>query len=930
MPGSSTVLSNLLGYQVTDLTPNYLEGLLVWLLKSDIEADRYHQETCSLRKEIDDFADAFSSFLRRQASIDRFLAASERLRLATYDLGDDREFLFVDIIIAVALRKIDYSAITCLPQYSGLALPLWQSTLDKPNFIKEFWPAQRLLGQKGVLNGASAIVQMPTSAGKTKSTELIIRSAFLSGRASVAVIVAPFRALCREISMSFGKAFDGEDVTLNELRDIPLLSDEENTFIKRLLGQDLLQQPAGNTVIVSTPEKMVYLLRHEPDLASKIGLLVLDEGHQFDTGRRGVTYELLLASLKKQVPEECQKVLISAVMSNAESIGDWLNGDAGVAISGDKLLPTIRSVAFTSWKTKRGQLDYFIRNEYDEPNFFVPRLLEEIKLAKRPKERKDRIFPDRDSVQSIAAYLGVKLAPQGPVAIFCGDKRSIVSIGKSLVDYYDRGLPFPRPVETCDQEEITKLTYLAELHWGPDYTLSKSMALGILPHSANVPNGLRVAIEWAMENNKARLVVCTSTLAQGVNLPIKYLVVSSTLQAGQEISTRDFHNLIGRAGRAGYHTEGSIIFADPRIFDKKHVRGQKWRWERVLHLLDFANAEDCLSSLLELIRPFSDGMEELDPLDFIREPNAIRNQVISWGEEHEVDVSNWLFELAKRSLSIQAIESYFLSYLKDNPTADEQVFTSLCEDTLAHSLADDMERAMLLQAFAVISERVQAIDEIKYPYFGRAILGIEQLMAIESWATENLEAIRDSNESTEDLLRLSWPLLEIVGGSTLIMKIQPAQMRVELAERWISGASYAELHDCAMANEVYVAAKTRRHNITMEHIVEFTDNGLGYEAMLVIGALADILEGLNEAIEVVDAVRLLQARMRYGLCSKLDLWLYQEGYVDREVCKRLSAFLSDHGIDVERFEHDVLDTNKDEIERVMAEFPTYFNFHLEE
>ncbi|MCV5778901.1 hypothetical protein OFN45_31825, partial [Escherichia coli] len=50
-------------------------------------------------------------------------------------------------------------------------------------------------------------------------------------------------------------------------------------------------------VIILTPEKLLYILRQEPDIVQKAGLVVYDEGHQFDTGSRGVTYELLLTSI---------------------------------------------------------------------------------------------------------------------------------------------------------------------------------------------------------------------------------------------------------------------------------------------------------------------------------------------------------------------------------------------------------------------------------------------------------------------------------------------------------------------------------------------------------------------------------------------------------------------------------------------------------
>lgn len=104
--------------------------------------------------------------------------------------------------------------------------------LHKNSFIKEFWPAQHLLGQANVLRGKSAIVQMPTSAGKTKATELILRSAFLAKRVSLAIIIAPFRALCHEIKNSLVEAFNSESTKVDELTDT-LQTDFE---IAELLG----------------------------------------------------------------------------------------------------------------------------------------------------------------------------------------------------------------------------------------------------------------------------------------------------------------------------------------------------------------------------------------------------------------------------------------------------------------------------------------------------------------------------------------------------------------------------------------------------------------------------------------------------------------------------------------------------------------------
>lgn len=924
MPGSSLVLSKELPYNPSELTPNYLEGLLIWLLKSDIEKQWYRYENSPLASDIDSFAEIFRGYFGRSRQFSQFHEAACTLREKIYSYGDDRELLFVDVIVSLALRKISNSSINCLPKYTNLSLGDWLPALGNPEFIKEFWPAQKLLGEKGVLSGASAVVQMPTSAGKTKSTELIIRSAFLSGRATLAVVIAPFRALCREITSSFEKAFGGEDVNVNELQDVTQVSEAEEDFIKFLIGDSERATLYRNSIVVSTPEKLVYLLRHAPQLAAEIGLLIFDEGHQFDTGKRGVTYELLIASLKGSVQAGTQKVLISAVMANAESIGDWLNGDTGVEIQGSHCLPTVRSVAFVSWQTSLGQLHYIDQEHAADRDFFVPRVIEQINLGTRGRERGDRLFPVRNNNASMAAYLGVKLCHQGPVAIFCGVKSTITSISELLVDYYQRGLQILPPSMSSDQDELNKIAYLSSLHFGHQYILSESIRLGILPHSSNIPNGLRVSVEWAMEHNKACLVVCTSTLAQGVNLPIRYLIVSSTFQAGQEISTRDFHNLIGRAGRAGYHTEGSVIFADTDIYDFRRDYQRGWKWNRAIHLLDFTNAEDCLSSLKELIALFDFEELPVDVISFIAGPRDYRQQCIDLAHENDIDITSLLQQMDYKESLIQTIESYFLSHLKDNPDIDSSSFVDLARGTLAYFLADENERELFVSAFELISRKVLSLDHRKFAYYGKALLGVDQLLTIEDWISDNALALEVS-ESPEDILRIFWPLIFRLNKNKIMSKIQPVNVLQDFSQGWISGSSYCELYTLLIERKAHYQANTQRRRIKMDHVIDLADSALSFDAMLFVGALADVLEGREFADDVVNRVRILQTRLKLGLSSSLELWLYSKGFVDREVCKMLASALVANGIAEEGFDFKILEQNAQVVDSMLLELPSYFS-----
>lgn len=923
MPGSSTVLAKDLPYNPDALTDSYLEGVLVWLLKSGYSEQWYRTESCFTAL-IDELAESCRAFFVAEATSSHLAAVAHDLRRSVYQSGTDRELLLVDIILAVLFRKIENSSINCLPRYTSLSLDNWLPIILKPSFVQEFWPAQRLLGEQGVLSGASAVVQMPTSAGKTKSTELIIRSAFLSGRAEVIVIVAPFRALCREITSTFKNAFKDERVDINELQDVMNLSDEDLALIDLLTGMAVESRPPSRSIIISTPEKLVYLLRHEPQLAAHIGLLIFDEGHQFDTGKRGVTYELLMATLKASVNENVQKVLISAVMANANSIGEWLNGQTGVEIQGNQCLPSVRSIAFASWQTSLGQLHYIDQEKVDERDFFVPRVIEQVNLGRRGLERNDRFFPTRNDNSSLAAFFGVRLCHQGAVAIFCGVKSTVATICELLTDFYDRGLQLPPPLDSSDQHELDKIANLSRLHFGNDYIFTRAIKLGILPHSASIPNGIRVSVEWAMEANKAVLVVCTSTLAQGVNLPIKYLIVSSTFQAGKEISTRDFHNLIGRAGRSGHHTEGSIIFADTDIYDQRLDFRKSWKWKRALHLLDFTNAEDCVSSLMGLIEPFDFPSISTEIIPFIADPNEYRKACIGVADENSIDVVPLLDQMEYKEDLINTVESYFLSYLKDNPEAGAMFFDELVQGTLAYFLSNETKKEELKEAFSHMANRVLKIPQEKYSYYGKALLGVSQLQIIEIWLDDNWLNLQSLGDQ-EDILDLCWPLIKQLSNNKAFSKIKPESTLVGFAKSWIAGKNYKELLTYLQQLQAYYQAGSQQRALKMDHIVGLADGALSFDSMLIIGAIADIFEGRGLDRGVLESIHTLQTRLKIGLSSDLEVWLYSKGYVDREICKILAMSLQQEGVPLEGFDYNILDAHSQLVNVVLSEFPSYFS-----
>ena len=479
IPGSATLLANQLNGDSLDLETGGLERLLLWLLQADSKA--YVNKSEGIFGElIDNISKSFLQFFKDGSGRESMIRWATNLRRHAYDFGTPRQLLFGDLVASILRKKIENSTWISLPLYSGIDREEWRPVLQKESFIKEVWPAQHLLGRDNILKGQSTIVQMPTSAGKTKAIELIIRSAFLAGRVSLAIIVAPFTALCHEIRNSLAKAFYGEKIKVDELSDT-LQTDFEIT--------DLLR---NQQILVVTPEKLFYVLRQDPKLAENINLLIFDEGHQFDSGTRGITYELLLTSLRSMIPQQAQKILISAVISNAQAIGEWLNGESKV-VEGSTLLPTLKSVGFASWNDPLGRIDYVDTHDTEETEFFVPRVIEKMNLGRQKRERTDRYFPENKKASDIALYLGLKLAPNGNIAIFCGTKPAVATICEKAVDIIDRNISLKLPKEFSDSQEVNRLTYLHIENLGAEAAASQSCTIRhFFPswqYSARYPTG---------------------------------------------------------------------------------------------------------------------------------------------------------------------------------------------------------------------------------------------------------------------------------------------------------------------------------------------------------------------------------------------------------------------------------------------------------
>lgn len=873
--------------------------------------------------------------------------AIRSLREWAYRHASAHDLLMADILGAISATRIANSAWTLLPRYSTLPSEKWESYLSRPMSIKEMWPSQRMLGEAGLYGGTSGVVQMPTSAGKSRATELIIRSAFLSARTKLALVIAPFRALCQEIANDLEKAFKDDGYHVNQPSDA-LQPDVEFDFANLPNFPDFLdlnlesldlEIESKPQVIVLTPEKLLYILRQEPDIIQKAGLVVYDEGHQFDTGTRGVTYELLLTSIKRMLHENAQSVLISAVIQNASSVAAWLLSDDSKVVS-DKSLQARRLIAFASLpKGKDGQLQFNVASDSDQ-KFFVPRVIVSEKMPRLPKERKDRFFPTEES-GSIALYLGLRLLKNGGVAIFTGRKSSAAKIVReSVEDIFRRGVSFDPPSTNSDPEEIRRFIYLFERNFGANAYLTQAASLGIFAHHGNTPQGVRLAIEHAMRQRLIRLIVCTSTLAQGVNLPIRYLLVTSAMQGRESIKVRDFHNLMGRAGRAGMYGEGTVIFTDPRLYDERLTKTH--RWKDTVDLISPDSADPTGSTLLSLFDPLRNDFGTItlsSPSSAEVATHIVNNweDLLNWVERVPNDLPKSNFSVASlreqlksKKKIIEAIESFLMTYRSD---VQSEVFVensrALVSETLAYSLATVEQQALLTDIFESVARRIEVFvpDTAIQQRFGRTLLGIDQALAIESWVTTNAKALEEAN-SADQLLEVLWPFLVILSSEKRLIDTAPDEALKKLALGWLAGDSFAALLQRLDTLGAYYPYGANQRKFDLDVVVDLCEQTFGFEFSLLLAAVKESFIALSaeQAGEVFRGYAdLLQKRLKYGLPNQSCIAYFEAGFSERVISQCLAEEMTQGDAQNSFDARSMIRENPEKLEKVLQDYPSYFS-----
>jgi len=457
-------------------------------------------------------------------------------------------------------------------------------TLGNPAVLS-LWPPQVQLiksedANNPLLLGTKRLfLSIPTSAGKTLLAQYI-SLAHLAQDGGGICFVAPTHSLCREIRKSLS----------DRLRLLKQeVAEEAPIGIWNMFDDDIeIDDTTSTSVEVITPERLAFMLRHKPkETLEKFKLFIVDEAHLISEESRGLGLESTLSLLHQLTKDKDHRIiLMSSSLGNSSQVVDWLGVDGkNRSFHSEWRGPRRLYALYTADRSNEEEREAISHTHAGVTETHFKYQMDGVirmKLADTPQIKEVVIARDvgvsytrpgqgssyrRDSSKSTPFYkmlvpLIKNIAESGPVLVIMPTRVLAQNLTRAIADSIE-------PVA-----ETESIVQLAEARVGSEHLITKVLRKGIAFHHAALPIDLQIAIEQGVKAGVINILISTTTLADGVNLPVKSIVIGATGSYGPNgfndyISGATLVNAIGRAGRAGKESEGWIILADQQ-YDQAH------------------------------------------------------------------------------------------------------------------------------------------------------------------------------------------------------------------------------------------------------------------------------------------------------------------------------------------------------------------------
>ncbi|WP_372733723.1 DEAD/DEAH box helicase [Nocardioides sp.] len=406
--------------------------------------------------------------------------------------------------------------------------------------------------------GRGALVAAPTGSGKTVVGEFAIHLARSTGRKCF--YTTPIKALSNQKYQDLVERYGAAEVGL-------------------LTGDNVLNGEAG--IVVMTTEVLRNMLYASSRTLLGLGFVVMDEVHYLADRSRGAVWEEVIIHL----PDSVTVVSLSATVSNAEEFGEWLatvRGETTTIVEERRPVPLYQHVM-----VGRRLLDLFASSDVDAAAGFVkegaPVNDELVKIA-RDDFASTRLMRDRRSPRK-----GGTGSPKNTRNVGNG-RRVWIPSRADVVDRLDREGLLPaivfifsrigcdaavsqclnsgvRLTSTDEREEIRAYVEAScrdlptdDLHALGYHDFLEGLTRGVAAHHAGMLPAFKQVVEELFLRGLCKVVFATETLALGINMPARTVVIEKLSKWNGEthadITPGEYTQLTGRAGRRGLDTEG--------------------------------------------------------------------------------------------------------------------------------------------------------------------------------------------------------------------------------------------------------------------------------------------------------------------------------------------------------------------------------------
>jgi helicase len=290
-------------------------------------------------------------------------------------------------------------------------------------------------------------------------------------------------------------------------------------------------------IIVTTNEKADSLLRHRAKWMDNISAVIADEIHLLNEAERGPTLEIVLARLL-QVNPHIQVLALSATINNVDEIAGWLNAKYIV----------------TEWRPINLKEGVMLQDEIQ---------------YKDGQARK----VEQETRYTIINLVLDTLKTGGQALVFASTRRNAVSAAKNIAVHMNKAQPktgsklvkrsLEEQTKRVLEREARKIREAGERTQFSD-ELADLVRQGVAYHHAGLSGAHRRIIEDSFKEKKIKVLTATPTLAWGVNLPARTVIIQDyrPFEAGYgnyPISVLDYKQMAGRAGRPKYDKYGESV-----------------------------------------------------------------------------------------------------------------------------------------------------------------------------------------------------------------------------------------------------------------------------------------------------------------------------------------------------------------------------------